>query len=126
MPREADLNVLDVFERIRRAMLSGRADEIREHVAEDYRGSDAGGQLHDRDLMLHLYGPGGIDLEVFDAPEVQVKNLGDTALLSGIASIRGEYHGVRFAHELRFLDVYVRRDSAWQLIASHVTDLRSV
>ncbi len=122
---DVERNVLEVFHRIRKAMLANDADTLRDLVAEDYQGCDAGGQPHDRALMVKSYGPGGVTLDVFEVSEVEAKYLGSTALVSGVAVIRGSYAGEAFEHDMRFLDVYVHRDRSWQLIASQITDRKA-
>jgi hypothetical protein len=122
-----DLNdsdaVLSVSEMIRTAMINNDGEVLERHVAEDYRGSDAGGHSHDRDLMLAAYGPGGVSLDLFEVDEVGARGWGDTALLEGIARIRGHWQDQTFAHRLRFLDVYARRHNRWVLVASQSTDI---
>jgi hypothetical protein len=115
--------VLGVFSSIRDAMLSNDAATLLEHVAEDYRGVDAGGRSHDRDLMVTAYGPGGVDLATFEVSEIETKAWDGTVLIFGIAWIRGRYGDIEFEHRLRFLDVYALRDLSWQLVASQVTDI---
>lgn len=115
-------SVLAAFERIRSAMLANDADTLRAAVAADYLGSDAGGRSHDREGMLAAYGPGGVRLELFEVSALETRSWADSALLLGNASIRGSWGDQTFEHDLRFLDVYVRRDGAWLLIASHVAE----
>jgi hypothetical protein len=120
---ESTERVLEIFDAVRQAMLTNDADVLRAHVDADYEGSDAAGRLHDKEQMIAAYGPGGVELEVFDVSEVRARSLTDTILLRGIAHIRGRYGDEEFEHELRFLDVYALRETGWQLVASHVTDL---
>jgi hypothetical protein len=42
----------------------------------------------------------------------------------GLGVLRGRYGDHPFQYNLRFLDVYVHRDSTWQLSVAHVTELR--
>lgn len=120
---ESTEHVLQIFDAVRQAMLTNDADVLRAHVDADYEGSDAAGRLHDKEQMIAAYGPGGVELAVFDVSEVRARSLTDTVLLRGIAHIRGRYGDEEFEHELRFLDVYALRETGWQLVASHVTDL---
>jgi len=115
--------VLAVFSTIQQAMLSNDPKPLLDHVAEDYRGVDAGGRAHGRDLMVNAYGPGGVDLDTFEAYEVETKGWEGTVLVSGVAWIRGTYGDIEFEHRLQFLDVYAHRDASWQLVASQVTDI---
>ena len=115
--------VLLIFEILRKAMLSNDAETLRTHIAEDYRGSDAGGRVHDRDEYLAAYGPGGVALTVFEVSDLHIEGWSGTVLVSGIAELRGSYHDQQFEHRLRFLDVYRQRNRTWQLVASSVTDI---
>lgn len=119
----SEIEVLAIFDEIRCAMLSNDTAPLEKNVAEDYQGCDAGGRLHGRDQFLEAYGPGGVSLDEFEADEVETTSWSDTVLVRGSASIRGRYGEFDFDHTLRFLDVYARRDSGWQLIASHVCDI---
>ena len=121
----SESQVLQVFENLRAAMLSNDAETLRSHVAEDYRGSDAGGRLHHRDEYLAAYGPGGVSLTAFEVSELHTAAWSDTVLVSGIVELRGAYQDHEFEHRSRFLDVYRRRDRDWQLVASSVTDMVS-
>jgi hypothetical protein len=115
--------VLNAFYAIKAGMRANDVGPIRAYVAEDYQGSDAGGRLHDRELMLTLYGAGGIRLEEFEVSQVETKSWAGTVLISGKAFIRGAYGEHTFEHTLRFLDVYAERGAGWKLVASHVTDI---
>jgi hypothetical protein len=116
-------DVLNTSETIRRAMIDHDVETLVRYVAEDYRGSDAGGRLHDRELMLSAYGPGGVTLDLFEVDQLEARGWAETTLLEGIARISGRWQDQSFAHNLRFLDVYVRRDGRWQLVASQSTDI---
>jgi hypothetical protein len=120
---DSETEVLEVFSKIQRAMQSNDAEKLLEHVAEDYRGVDAGGRAHGRDVMISAYGPGGVALDVFEVSEVETTAWEGTVLVSGIAWIGGTYGDIAFEHRLRFLDVYAHRDASWRLVASQVTDI---
>jgi hypothetical protein len=115
--------VLEVSEAIRRAMIANDAEALRRHVAVDYRGSDAGGAVHTRDQMVAAYGPGGVVLELFEVDRVEARGWSDTALVEGVARISGGWQDQTFAHTLRFLDVFARRENRWVLVASQSTDI---
>ena len=111
-----------MFESIRRAMLHNDIDTLRNHVAEDYRGSDAGGRPHGREDYLAAYGPGGVALEAFEVSDLETRAWSDTVLITGSTMIRGFYQEQEFEHSARFLEVYRFDDGAWKLVASSVTD----
>lgn len=115
--------VLDVFEELRNAMLSNDAETLRTHVAATYRGTDAGGRIHDRDEYLVAYGHDGVTLTTFEVSDLHTESWADTVLVSGLVDLRGAYQGQQFEHRSRFLDVYRHRDGIWELVASSVTDI---
>ena len=120
---ESEAEVMRAFEEIRRAMLANDVTTLGRLVADDYRGSDAGGRRHDREQYLAAYGPGGVTLETFDVSEVVTTAWTDAVLITGVALIRGAFQDQQFEHRLRFLDAYRRRDGAWRLVASSATDI---
>ena len=121
--RSSEEQILEIFDELRRAMLANDIEPIRARVADDYRGSDAGGRAHGRDLFLQAYGPEGVGLDTFDASEVETVAWTDTVIVTGAARIHGRYEEQEFEHQLRFLDVYARRLGEWQLVASQVCDI---
>jgi hypothetical protein len=114
---------MKIFDEIRRAMLANDAAVLSRHVADDYRGSDAGGRSHGREQYLAAYGPGGVTLATFDVSDLETTAWTETVLVTGVALIRGAYQDQRFEHRLRFLDAYRERNGAWQLVASSATDI---
>ena len=119
---ENEKQVLEIFEKLRLAMLKNDPAPLKEHVAEDYTGCDAGGRVHDRELMISAYGPGGVKLEQFDASDITAKSWDNTVIISGNTKIRGSWEEHQFEHSSRFMDVYAFRNSEWKLIASQITD----
>ena len=115
--------VLEVFDKLRNAMLSNDAETLRTHVAAGYRGTDAGGRIHDRDEYLVAYGRDGVTLTTFEVSDLHTESWAETVLVSGQVDLRGAYQDQQFEHRSRFLDVYRRRDGSWELVASSVTDI---
>lgn len=115
--------VLEIFGELRRAMLDNDLETLNAWVADDYRGSDAGGRIHGRDGYLQAYGPGGVELETLEVRQIETISWADTVLVRGKAEISGRYGEHLFDHRLSFLDVYAKRAGNWQLVASHVCDI---
>ena len=123
MTSAAEREVIELFERLRTAMINNDLAPLEAHVAPDYQGCDAGGRVHGRETYLEAYGPGGVELEVFEVHDLHTKAWADTVLVTGRARLQGRYGEYDFAHDLRFLDVYARRNGEWQLVGSHVCDI---
>jgi len=114
--------LFEAFAGIRRALLENDADALGKLVAHDYRGFDPTGAQHDRDMLLQSYGPGGVQLTEYETSEVTARVIGDVGLVMGIGAIGGRFDGQQFSHHLRFLDVYIHRDS-WLLSVPQVSEL---
>ena len=94
-------------------------------------------QFYDADLRLNQMNGGVIerkdDIALFAArlirPEyirdtdLHIALFGDTAVVSLLESLKGTYRGVPGEMSLRMLDVLVRRDGRWQLVASQSTPI---
>jgi hypothetical protein len=122
-PTSPESDVLEVFEKLRTAMLANDAATLRLHIAEGYRGSDAGGRVHHRDEYLAAYGPGGVALTELEVSDLHTEAWTGTVLVSGIVKLHGSDQDQRFEHRSRFLDVDRQHGDAWQLAASSVTDI---
>ena len=79
--------------------------------------------MEKRDLIFQFYKPGGVKLDKFDTEELNIDVIGDVGLISGIGIVHGRYMGEEFGHRIRFLDVYLFRNSKWECYRSHATEL---
>ncbi len=75
-------------------------------------------------MLLQAYGPGGVQLLKYETTDVTTRIVGNVGLVMGLGALQGRYGDQTFRHNLRFLDVYVRRGSAWLLWVSQVTELQ--
>ncbi len=76
-------------------------------------------------MMLHAYGPGGVHLDAYETRDVATRIIGDVGLVIGAGTLSGTYGEHHFAHNVRFLDVYVHRGPTWLLSVSQVTEVGS-
>jgi ketosteroid isomerase-like protein len=90
-------------------------------IAPDYLGFDPAGLPQDREALLSGYHASGVRVEALEPADLRIRLFGDVGLVSGRTRIAGRALGERFELRLRFLDVFVRREGAWQLVASQVT-----
>ena len=121
MTRAEDL--MRAFEETRQALLRNDAVALNRVLADDYCGVDPSGGTQDRAMMLAAYGPGGVQLHTYETSDVATRIVGDVGLVMGVGTLSGTYGEHQFEHELRFLDVYVRRGSTWRLSVSQVTEV---
>jgi len=116
-------DLLQASEAIRHALLNNDTDSLIRLLSDDYCGFDPSGGRQDRAMMLQAYAPGGVQLQTYETSDMATRIVGDVGLVMGLGTLSGRYGDHRFRHTLRFLDVYVRRGSTWQLSLSQVTEL---
>jgi len=118
--------LLQTFERFRKALFDCDANALREMIAEDYQGFDPQGQLQDKKMTLEAYCPGGVRLERYDVEDLEIRIIEKVGIITGTGRIQGKYAESVFAHHVRFLDIYVDKDGRWRLYLSQVTPLEAV
>jgi len=104
--------------KIRDALFARDGHAIAELIADDYRAIDLRGQRKTRDSILEVYCPGGVKLEAYEVSEQQVDVFTDAGGITGRGFIRGRFGEHLFEHHVRFTDLYIRRDTRWQLFLS--------
>lgn len=103
------------------ATWTGDAMWFEENLAEDYVLITPGGSMRTkRDVIRELATP-GLKMEPFEPREVSVRLYGDAAVVTGRMLQRFTLGGVRYANDLRYTDVYVKRKSKWYLVSGHTS-----
>ena len=82
------------------------------------------GEIITKPAALQMCKAPAIPIEEFEVDDISVRVFGDAAVVTGRTSIvTGGASPGRVT--LRFTDVFIRRDSRWQVVASHATRLGS-
>ncbi len=97
---------------------------IEKLMVDDYVRINSDGSVTDKATTLATYQPDVRTWEFTRSDEHDVRIYGDTALVIGRWTARGENNGVRFDYAARFLSVYVQRNGQWQMVAEQSTELR--
>lgn len=116
-------NLLSAFERFRKALFESDIETLRAMIAEDYQGFDPQGRAQGKEMILEAYRPGGVALERYDVEDLRTRIIGDVGIVTGTGCVEGRYAEYRFAHHVRFVDLYVHRDGRWHLYLGQVTPL---
>jgi ketosteroid isomerase-like protein len=64
---------------------------------------------------------GGRKLELFSIADVQVRVYGDTAVVTSRALLKGQRQGQDISGQFRGIDVYVKKQGSWQVVAAQAT-----
>jgi hypothetical protein len=120
---QTEEELLLAFHKFREALFQSDVISLRDIITEEYRGFDPRGQPQDKKMTLEAYSPGGVKLQRYDVEDIEIRIIGEVGIICGKGIIQGLFGEHEFRHNLRFLDLYVRRDSRWQLYLSQVTPL---
>jgi ketosteroid isomerase-like protein len=61
--------------------------------------------------------------ETFRNHDQTVRRYGDTAIVIGITTVKGNADGTPFAADFRYTDTWLYRDGTWKIAASHASRL---
>jgi hypothetical protein len=92
-------------------------------LAEDWLGIDFEGTLLTKAQALRGIGSGSGSLESTVLRDMKVRVYGNTAVITGADTEKGEYHGKDSSGKYLWTDVFVRRNGRWQAVSSQSTKL---
>ena len=95
--------------------------ELERLLADDYRLFNSGGQVQDKAAFIADSTAPGFHMEPFRVEEPLEEVVGDTALLGGVATLKGADGGKPFTARLRFMDVWAKRGGRWVVIFTQAT-----
>lgn len=117
---EEQLNQLE--QRLIKAWLDGDRETVEALLSDDWTVIDPGGRVLTKSQVIEEGFESGVrKLESGTIDEVQVRLLGDVAVVTGRTQATGSYEGTSVSVKLRFTDVCVKRDNGWQVVASQAT-----
>jgi hypothetical protein len=91
------------------------------NLADDYMLiTPSGGIKTKTDVIRELATP-GLKMDPFEPAEVQVRMYTDSAVVTGRMLQRFTLGGIRYANDLRYTDMYVKRKGKWVLVSAHVS-----
>jgi ketosteroid isomerase-like protein len=118
----------DTTEELRRldreiAVATWTADPVwfAENLTDDFVLITPGGMRRTkRDVIDELATP-GLKMDAYEPTEVQIRVYGDAGIVTGRILQRFTLGGIRYANDLRYTDVYVRRKGRWYLATVHTS-----
>lgn len=114
--------IVDLEQRLAAAWVKGDRAFIEALLAPDWTVTDPSGRVLTRQQVLdETFLTTDRKIEAMTVDDLEVRVLGDTAVATGRTRATGSYRGVSASVVLRFTDVFVRRDSRWQVITSQGT-----
>jgi ketosteroid isomerase-like protein len=122
-PSDAEAEITGLLQDWRDARVAGDTAFLERFYAKELRIQGANGAVISREDDIRGFASGVIRPEFIRAEEMKVTLYGDLALVTGRDHLKGTYGAGAVSREgqVRFMNVLVRRDGRWQLVASQGT-----
>ena len=113
--------LLTFEEEFSQAVAANDAAAIGRFVADDWVIVDADGSVIDRPRFVSLIESGALTHESMESTDVEVRVHGDTAVVTGITTNKGQFMGRGFISRERATDVLARLNGRWVCVFSQLT-----
>lgn len=107
------------------AVAANDAEAIARFVADDWVIVDADGSAIERSRFLGVIESGALTHESMESTAVEVRVHGDTAVVTGITTSKGQFMGEAFTTRERATDVLARVNGRWLCVFSQLTRVAS-
>lgn len=121
--REDEREILQLFEDGDRALISGDAAELNRVYTDDYLQYDEVGQARTKQDLIRILTSGDLRFVSMTSTGRSVRSFGDFAIVHGSERDEVQQGGQRFSASYRYMDVVVRRNGRWQILASQLAKL---
>jgi ketosteroid isomerase-like protein len=88
---------------------------------EEYLATDAEGVTYTKAQDLANVASPGTSVTSFALSDMKVHVYGDTAVVTGMNTVKQTFKGKDMSGAFRFTDVFVKRDGRWQVVATQGT-----
>lgn len=92
---------------------------LERHYAEGFISVNPEGTLNNR--RADIEDLQNVSFDSMEASDMQVRVNGDTAVVTGVSTVRGRYKNQDISGRYRFIDTFVKRDGEWKILASQAT-----
>jgi ketosteroid isomerase-like protein len=113
--------IVQLFEDGDRALLSGDGGELGRIYADDYIQYDELGQPRTKENLIRTLTSGELRFVSMQSTGRRIRLFGDFAIVHGSEEDGVERASRRETVRYRYMDVVVRRDGRWQIVASQLT-----
>ena len=107
------------------AYLKGDTAVLDRIWADEYTFTPPNGMVINKADYLAMLKSGVVKYESFDPENIEVHVYGDTAVVTGLVTVKGRVPGHTINGQDRFLTVYVKRQERWQQVATQAARIAS-
>jgi ketosteroid isomerase-like protein len=90
-------------------------------TADDYTVINISGQLLTKAQVFEAIKAGDLKYDHLENNDIQVRVYGDTAVLTGRTTQKGQFKGKDISGQTRFTRVYLKQHGTWQAVAFQAT-----
>jgi ketosteroid isomerase-like protein len=107
----------------KQAVVSRDVGFLQRLYADEYTSTDLEGVVWNKAQDIEIDTAGQFRLNAFKLDEVRARVYGDVAVVTGRDALKGTFLGGAASADVRFTDVFVKRDGRWQCVTTQVTPI---
>ncbi len=116
--------ILKIENDFAKAMVDGEGAWFKKTLSDDFKIVLPEGQVWSRAQYIDAWVTGAIDCSKCDNLKLDVRILGDTAIVIGTGDVAGTADGKEFAHTEKWTDVYMKKGDEWKCVSCHVCKVK--
>jgi ketosteroid isomerase-like protein len=124
-PAGATEELMKIEHEVLAALLKKDAAAFGKHFADDAVLTTPDGAVQTKAQLVGDVKSGALVLEASNISDMKVQVHGDAAVVTYITTDKGKYKGQDISGRFRWIDVFVRRGGAWQLVAGQGTPIQT-
>ncbi|MCR9293509.1 MAG: nuclear transport factor 2 family protein [bacterium] len=102
-----------------KALVEDDTDWFKKTLADDYKSVFPDGEVWDRERFIDALATGEMDCSEVEILDLDVRVLGDVAIVIGHYKVAGNANGNPFASKDKWTDVFMKMDGTWKCVSSH-------
>jgi ketosteroid isomerase-like protein len=118
---KTDEEIQELHNKLVQAQLNSDVAALDRLFADDHIFTNPLGVVQTKAQRLAEIQSGSRKLELFSVTDVQVRVYGDTAVVTSRAMLKGQRQGQDISGQFRGIDVYVKKQGRWQVVAAQAT-----
>jgi len=115
--------IIELENRRIEAMTKQDAQVLDEILADDLSYTHSTARVETKAEFISSVTSGRTKYRSMERDDVKVRQYGDTAVVTGHAKVHVDANGREIKFNIRFIDVYAKRDDVWRMVAWQSTKL---
>ena len=102
-----------------KALVDDNTDWFKKTLADDYKSVFPNGAVWEREKFIDALATGEMDCSEVEILDLDVRVLGDVAIVIGRYKVAGNANGNPFASKDKWTDVFMKMNGTWKCVSSH-------